>query len=252
MQMPRILQPPPPVVPVKSGYEYYVKHFVLEAMASVLVTYSAFCVPSSQYMGSICVFAIIMTLKDSDYFFPDSTPVATAVLWAATLYTSENGSTNWLDIFSRVLGQLSGFVLVFWLLLMEPVDSEAETPTIIVGAVNEGIGTMIEGVAIAFATIPLLSPYDLSDGLQSKSEAVPPSNGSLILVALSLAFVHYTLERLFRASMNPLVTILRCYLENRGCILVVSCQLLGLLAAIQYVCWCLPSRETLRKLRKGT
>ena len=262
MQMPRILrtgleESMQMSTVVERDSEYYAKHFVLEAMASVLVTYSAFYVPDSesdflkQYVGSICVFAIIMTLKDSDYFFPDATPITTTVLCAATLYTSENGSTNWTEIFSRVSGQLAGYALVFWLVTMEPLSESESGPATYVSSINEGIGTMIEGIAIAFATIPLLTPYDNGNGLRSKAEAAPPSNRSLSLVALSLSVIHYTLERLFRATMNPLVTILRCYLDGSNAVFVVFCQLAGLFAAFLYVSWCVPSRETLQKLRKS-
>ena len=251
--MPRIAPAAPP--PAPKSTEYYLRHFSLEAIASVLVTYSFICAPDSehdflkQYVGSICTFTIIMTLKDSDYFFPDSTPVATAVLWAATLYTSEDGKTNWMDIAARVGGQLCGYFVVFWLALQETISIEttvAESTTLYV---NEYLGTMIEGIAIAFATIPLLSPYPSSSGMQSKSEAIPPSNSSLSLVALSLAAVHYTLERVFRATMNPLVTILRCYVEGKDSTLIVFFQCVGVAVAMMYVSWNIPSRDTLAKLR---
>ena len=76
--------------PIKTP-ESPLKHVVLEALASALVTYAAVYVPEAptdylkQYVGSICILAIVTALKDSHYFFPDATPMTTAVLWAATL-----------------------------------------------------------------------------------------------------------------------------------------------------------------------
>ena len=239
------------------------KHIVLEAMASILTTYAAIYVPEAeadylkQYVGSVCILAIVMALKDSHYFFPDATPMTTAVLWAATLYTDERGHTDWGEIARRLFGQLVGYSCVFCVAAANRdvlrdsaylVDYDCSDAT---HALNEGLGTLIEGVAIAYATIPLLSPYTNDSGIQSKAEANPPNNAHLWPVALSLALIHYTLEQLFQGTMSPLVTVLQYNIQDRlqdvGA--PVVCQLVGLGLACLYVQWCAPSAETLSRLR---
>ena len=256
-------KPPPP--PEEDRFESILKHIALAAMASILITYSATYMPDSdtdfnkQYVSSICIFAVIMAMKDSDYFFPDATPMTTTVLYAATLYTDAGGNTDWNEIIGRIVGQVIGFATAFYIcienkenvntygMLAVPYRSSSS-----IHSINEGIGTMIEGIAIAYATIPLISPYDNEDGLQSKSEAVPPDNASLCVVALSLSSIHYTLERLFQGTMNPLITIMQNYLQGglSDAVPIVICQCIGLFLATMYIKWCIPSKETLKKLRK--
>jgi glycerol uptake facilitator-like aquaporin len=241
------------------------KHTALEAMASILLTYSAAYMPDSetdylkQYVSSICVFAVIMTMKDSDYFFPDGTPMTTIMLYAATLYTNAAGETKWGDIIGRITGQLLGFALVVYICVENKhyvtthgMLSSSHRSSALIHAVNEGLGTLIESIAIAYATIPLMTPYEKQDGLKSKSEAFPPENSNLWIVALSLSAIHYTLERIFQASMNPLVTLMHHYLQGSlsDAASPVALQCIGLFLAALYIQWCAPSKETLRKLRK--
>jgi len=241
------------------------KHAALEAMASIVITYSAAYMPDSntdylkQYVSSICVFAIIMTMKDTDYFFPDGTPATTIILYAATLYTNAAGETKWGDIMGRIAGQLVGAGLVVYICVENKhyvttfgMLSSSYRSNALIHAAHEGLGTMLESIAIAYATIPLLSPYEKQDGIMSKSEAFPPDNASLWVVAASLGAIHYTLERLFQASMNPLVTLMQHYLQDSlsDAALPVFFQCIGLLVAASYIQWCAPSKETLRKLKK--
>jgi len=255
-------EPPPPAS--HSSNEEVLKHAVLECMASIIITYSCIYTPEHsadpfcQFISSICLFSIIITMKDSRYFCPDITPLTTTILYAAGLYTNKNGETDWSDIFGRIAGQLFGFVLVFFIAMYNKVAIAA------FGlasrnhffhssrAVAEGLGTMFETIATAYATIPLVSPYESKNDLESKLESIPPDSASLLMAAFSLASIHYTLERLFQASMNPLITILQSYLSNseEDVSPVVFCQLLGLLAAFGYVQWCAPTKDTMEKLRK--
>ena len=251
------------------------KHAALEMLASVIVSYSAIYIPLSesdhlrQYVGAICIFTVVMTLKDSQYFCPDSTPLATLMLWAATLYTDIKGDTRTYDIIARVIGQLLGWGLVFAIAAtnkdnlktytaIPSFDTNSTDPlrsTEGVHAVQEGLGTLLECIAITFAIIPLMSPYPLdnsenNEGIESKLEAEPPSMGRLALVALSLASIHYTLERLFQATMNPLATLLQLYIRDdlRSWPGPIFGQLVGALLAVAYVKWCSPTRGTLRKI----
>lgn len=254
-----------PAPPVDFLQTDQAKHFALEAIASALLTYSYFYIPDAadplkQYVGAISLFTISVSLKDAKYFFPDTTPVTTVVLWAATLYTDNGGVTDWLDIACRMGGQLAGFLLAFAVAFLNADALKqgayvcAFVTTNATHAFNEGLGTMIEAIAIAFAVIPLLSPYMGNTGFQSKAEEIsPPNQMRLCRVAFVLSLVHYTLERLLQATMNPLATLLQYYVLDEGGNpwIVVAAQLVGLALACIYVQWCMPKAETIRQMGKN-
>ena len=258
-------------------FQELIAHAVLEMIASILFTYSSIYMPDSsvdylkQYVSSVCVFVVVMSLKDSNFFFPDGTPLVTAMLWAATLYTDKNNNTMWRDIRARIVGQLAGVGVVFFLVYHNKAELKkyADIPTlnetihssIWLHSVNEGIGTLIECIAITFATIPLIMPYEDEDFstaepdnmLKSKFEANPPSNDALITVALSLAAIHYTLERLFQATMNPFSKCIQLYIQDAPAWMWVGPligQIIGAVLAGMYVKLFIPSEETVRKLKE--
>jgi len=260
---------------IPSSSPELVSHMVMETAASVLLTYSVIYMPISeqdylkQYVGSFCIFAIVVSLKDSHYFFPDGTPFVTAILWAATLYTDERGQTQWKDMFARVLGQLIGWGLVFGMAtrnkdnIIQYSDTPHHYSPIWLHAINEGLATMIECIAIAFAIIPILSPYDNQEPsrafpnnrIKAKSEAEPPSNSTLLTTALSLAVIHYSLERTFQATMNPFNTIIQVYMQENNPEAIewwapIVAQFVGLIAACAYVSLYRPSDTTLAKLKQ--
>ena len=279
----RILQSVPSSVKNETGMKFpdlsnyfpesrseFFSHMLLEMSASIITTYSAFYMPPSeqdylkQYVSSLCIFAIVVSLKDSHYFFPDGTPQVTLILWAATLYTDEKGTTKWGDILSRVIGQLIGWAWVFGMAttnkanIIQYADIPHHHSPIWLHSINEGISTMIECIAIAFAVIPIMAPYKnaTSPGnlIQSKSESYPPNNATLAATALSLAVIHYVLERTFQSTMNPLNTIIQVYMQEKEqtqekWVLPIVMQLLGILAACIYVYMYKPSTHTLNLLR---
>ena len=203
-------------------------------------------------------------MKDSHYFFPDGTPFVTIMLWAARLYTTADNKTRWGDIFARIAGQLVGCIVVFGLVWPNRSSHALYLPVYsgdnVVRSLNELIGTMLESVAITFATIPLITPYlppiangvelgkievSETNAIESKAEASPPKNNKLILVAISLAAIHYVLERIFQASMNPVVTLIQYSIpDNRPDFRAGPFvgQFAGLLLAGFYVRLCKPSR----------
>jgi len=244
------------------------KHAALEFMASILLTVSTIYMPDApndqlkQYVSSICIFTVAMTLKDSQYFFPDGTPLVTFMLWQANLYTNQDGRTRYLNILARFLGQGAGWGLIMGFavnnrdIFKQYVDLPFTNIHYEVHCVQEGLGTMLECIAITFATIPLMSAYDTpnidtSNAIQSKLEALPPTNDKLVLAGLALAAIHYTLERVFHATMNPLTAILHGYIradEDWRVGAICGSQLLGIMAAAAYVKLCTPSEKTIRKL----
>jgi len=253
-----------------------VQHILLEMMASVLVIYSSVFIPESesdhlkQYVGSITIFAILVTLKDALYFFPDCTPMTTIVLWAASAYTNEDKKTDWYDIACRLFGQGLGYGVVFVLamankdvILAESLIATTHNSTLYAGlenvhAVNEGLGTMIECVCVAFATLPLMGVYsatynnDGDSSARSKLEAAAPSNKQVFYYALSISMIHYAIEQLFKTTMNPLVTVLQYYLRgDSSFIFPVGLQFLGLIVACVYVYIFQPTQRTLKYVNHG-
>ena len=269
----------------------HLKHGLLEAMASIIFTYAALYIPESesdylkQYVTSISIFAVTMTMKDSHYFFPDGTPTTTIMLWAATLYTDIRGNTKVWDIIARITGQVIGWAIVFWLAVGNKQSLQEysvlfsyddrysayaiKSPSA-VNAIHEGLATMLECVTTTYAIIPLVSPYyyhyhddnddddDYDDneiggggGIESKMEADPPHIHRLCKVALSLAAIHYILERIFQATMNPLHTILQLYIRDElsshwyGPLVG---QIIGIGVACIYVSNCKLAPETMKKL----
>jgi len=90
-----------------------------------------------------------------------------------------------------------------------------------------------------------------TNAIESKAEASPPKNNKLILVAVSLAAIHYVLERIFQASMNPFVTIIQYAIPDNKSDFPVGTilgQFAGLFLAGLYVRLCKPSKETIEKL----
>ena len=276
--------------PLQQPMALLLTHAVLEMMTSILLNYAYIYMPDDghdhlkQYVGAACVFTTVMALKDSHYFFPDGCPLVTAMLWAATLYTDRRNRTRWDDIRARVAGQVVGWGVVLYLAhhnsdnLRLHADLLVFRSSLWVHSANEGIGTMLECIAITFATIPLTTPYDDDEDdtqpvdrrrrrggsgtraqgggsgqlLKSKAEADPPTNDALFIAALSLAVIHYTLERIFEATMNPLGTCLQLYVRGETSLWQWLGPLLGqvtgaLLAAV-YVKLCMPSQDTVRKL----
>ena len=246
------------------------KHALLEMLASIVVTYSALYFPLGeddylrQYVPSISIFAVVLTLRDSHYFCPDCTPFTTLMLWVASLYTNVKGTTKWGDILARISGQLIGWALVFIIAALnkENLDLHAAIPSFHntshdsihsshgLQMVNEGLGTMVECIAITLAIIPLTSPYQDNEGIESKEETDPPKMSKMALVALALAAAHYSFERLFQATMNPLVSLIHLYVKDElaGWYWPIAGQLIGFGLAGVYIYVCQPARSTLAKI----
>ena len=108
----------PPTPSPDGSYLRLLNHFIIETMASVVLMYSSVYVPESghdfmkQYVSSIAILAVMLTIKDKMYFCPDGTPMTTAVLACSGAYTDKLKHTDSLDVFVRVVGQLVGWVIV--------------------------------------------------------------------------------------------------------------------------------------------
>ena len=243
------------------SFEEYLQVMTLECLASLFVTYSLIYIPEpgdnlAQYVTSIAIFTVSIVFRDSHFFMPDSTPMVTCYLWSATLYSDIQGKTDWIEISCRLFGQAVGYCIVLLVAWSNQAVLAASSYLCIhstndmTHAFNEGIGTMLEGVAIAFAMMPILSPYASGPGVKSKKEAKPPKIWEVSLVALSLASIHYTLERILQATMSPYATYLQYFIQGRTADVVppIVAQLLGIIVACAYVRWTKPTSDIIVKL----
>lgn len=249
-------------VAVDTGTERLLNHFIIEFIASVVLVFSCVYVPEEgadfmkQYVSSLSILAVMLTVKDKLYFCPDGTPMATIVLAMSGAYTDKEKKTDWVDIIVRVSAQLVGWVVVCFVVVGMNKElfvnglsaftytTRASNAPIRINKVfiifNEFIATFIECVAISFMVMPLLKAYtsttDGVGGFQSKGEARPPKNKDLWFAAISLSILHYILERLFRATMNPLVYFMNGYLTNFDDVGHFSGVVLIQLAALGFAC----------------
>jgi hypothetical protein len=227
-----------------------------------------------QYVGSITICVVMLTIKDKAYFCPDGTPMATAVMTASGAYTDKNKQTDWADIGVRVCGQLIGWAVICFAVVMPnqqlfaysvpayvlQVDATKQVSQSTWFVVfNELFATTIECIAISFMVMPLLNSYKQTDGVEgfkSKEEsAQPPKNKDLWFACMSLGLLHYILERVFRTTMNPFVFLMHRVANNSfddGKLVstVVIAQVVGLTCACVYCYFMLPSQKVFNFLRE--
>ena len=271
---------PVSIAPAEDDTWKWLNHFIIEFVASVVLTVSSVYVPEEgndymkQYVSSIAILAVMLTVKDKAYFCPDGTPMTTVVLAMSGAYTNIDKHTDKYDIGVRIIGQVAGWAVVCFYLVgtnkelfaygLPGLNHRIGTSAVFVGVgefvvvFNEFIATFIECVAISFMVMPLLKSYAPAsgvDGFQSKGEAMPPKNKDLCFAAVSLAILHYVLERLFRTTMNPLAYIMHRYstsFDNPALVAaVVAVQLLALSLASLYCFYLLPSPRVFEYLRAG-
>ncbi len=256
-----------------------INHFIVEFLASVLLMYSCVYVPEDgndfmkQYVPSVVIFIVMLTIKDKAYFCPDGTPMATVVLAVSGAYTDKNGVTDFWDIFVRICAQLSGWLVICFGVVRNnaklfafgvpefkhTMGGEGELAGLSVwfAVFNEFFATLIECIAISFVVMPLLVSYasvDADSAFKSKEEALPPKNKDLWFASVSLGGLHYVLERVFRTTMNPFVFIMhRCvssFDDVAWVAVVVLVQALALAAACLYCYFLLPSRKVFDHIRQ--
>ena len=237
--------------------------FLVEFLASMLLTFSAIYVPETggdlmaQYVPSLTIIAVIVTLKDRRYFCPDGTPMVSAVMFSAGAYRCKGGMA-YTELFFRVLGQCIGVVPVFAgyvyfnrslfkhgtiefgyiprddSILPIPSDSMSEVLRII----SESVATSIECVAVPYSLVPLLRVRKRRDGggvaILSKPSSLPPRNTDLWFAAAGLGLIHYALQRVFRATMNPFVTSM--HIVAAGAADTLFLRLFGHVIGLAFAC----------------
>jgi hypothetical protein len=241
-----------------------INFFFLELLASAMLVLSSIYVPEheddflKQYVSSIAIVAVMVGMKDKRYFCPDGTFMVSAVLFASGAYNTEEGY-NGTEFAIRIIGQICGYGLIFGLygglgvdlmkngVLKYTYDSSngPANNTLrlheAVCVVNEFIATFIEGIVVSFAVMPLLkvgsdrsvTKLDSKDKSIAKSEALPPRSKDLWYAALTVGLVHYALERVFRTTMNPLISVVHAFLDPNS---VSYFRMIGNVAGLMAAC----------------
>lgn len=133
--------------------------FMVECMASLFVCLATIlCWTSSttdpmQYMPALVLGLVLICIKDENYFFPDTSPTVTFVLWVL-------GGYGWGHMVARMCGQTTGFAIALWICLhaeLAPLRYRVEHGLPIVFAL-ETIGTVLEHMAVVYVILPLLPP----------------------------------------------------------------------------------------------
>jgi len=236
---------------------------VIEFLASLFLVFSTIYVPDSdsdilkQYVSSAAIIAVMVGFKDRRYFFPDGTIMVTAVLVCSGVYNAPNGF-HVAEISMRLVGQIAGFLVIFFgvayvnpymfkygAVKFEYVSSSGSVMAIneINRAYCELVGTFVEGIVVSFAVVPLIKPDpQRSIAFIVKPEALPPKIKDLWYAAFCVGLVHYVLERVFRVTMNPFITIMHAWLENNP---LAYFRLLGQFAGLIFAClYCYYFRPT--------
>jgi hypothetical protein len=227
--------------------------------------------PLAQWVPAIAIVAMMLCLKDHSYFCPDGSSMTTIVLLAAGAYTrkndgyilSDNGqiyNTLWYDVIARLLGQILAYIVAHLTIFGPNIHTFDSVPIHEllprdISIFNETLATFIECVAMGFIIMPLLVPAVSGyKTYAAKVDIAPPKNKKLALAAVSLAVIHYTLERIFRTTMHPFIFYMHCYtMDEEACsdthlYTVMACQGVGLLAACAY-CWSfIPPPQTLKSV----
>lgn len=200
-----------------------VDNMVVELMASLFVSLSTIlCWTTSmtdtiQFMPSVVLGLVLICIKDEDYFFPDTSPTVTFVLWVLGGYT-------WIHVLARMIGQVLGFAIALWICLYAqvPMLVYRVEHTLTVAFALELIGTTLEHMAIVYVILPLLPPAHhhstaVAESLRfvfpkvkpkSHHETQAPSNQVVLHAALVLGGLHWCLSRGMCIEMSPLQTLL--------------------------------------------
>jgi hypothetical protein len=262
----------------------------IEFIATTIALYSAVYVPHftndpfAQFFPGFAILVVYTTLKDEAYFCPDGSFMVTTVLLCGGAYTDANNGTvsdmfnktNFKDVFVRWFGQVTAWVMVYYVLVMPHLETLSGSPFAQnlgkeVLYANEMIATAIECIGTAFCILPLMIPYTREDSnsgsgmgkkmvveaFPSKRETRPPSAKHLFLAALQLAILHTVLERLFKSTMNPFSYSLHCEIlaphdqcDIHQFWMVCGAQGVGLAVACLYTFLYIPSGRVLEAIFK--
>lgn len=209
-----------------------VDNFIIEFLAALFINVSAvkyggmknnkddphFEDPWTQLIAAVVMGLVMMTLKDDDFFFPDTTHTITLLMWAVGAYD------NWVHPFARLIGQTVAMGVAIWLCKDIPIPqwvSLGRLPTVIFA--HEMLGTIIEHMAVVYLFLPLLPTMihlqiqqTIRPGLHVQSKNHPeteePTNSLIMHGSIAFAILHWCLRLSFLSEMNPGVSLIKTVL----------------------------------------
>jgi glycerol uptake facilitator-like aquaporin len=248
---------------------------ISEIFASSLLIFSAVYVPTTdadhlrQYVSSLVRAAVVVSMRDMRLLPPDGTPTVSVVMLMSGAFTDEDGETHWGDFCLRLVGQLIGFIIMCFALVLTNMNlfklgvlkysfqstDNAQVQRLAVGfsVLTELFGTAVECIAVSRIFMPLMRVISQSSsrrGYVSRSESDPPSGGDLMFAALGIGMVHYSIERVFRATANPYVNITYAVAEaaDNTFLFGVLGQFIGGCVACAYCYFLKPSAQTISRI----
>jgi hypothetical protein len=152
-----------------------VDNFAIEFLAALFINVSAmmyggmkanssdplFEDPWMQLIPALVMGLVMLSLKDDDFFFPDTTQTMTLLMWAVGAYD------NWVHPFARILGQTTAIGVTIWLCKDIPIPlwvSLERLPATIFAC--EVISTILEHMAVVYLFLPLLPPIATGGGIR--------------------------------------------------------------------------------------
>jgi hypothetical protein len=265
-----------------------VDNFIIEFLAALFINVSAvmyggmkadskdphFSDPWTQIIPAVVMGLVMMTLKDDDFFFPDSAQTITLLMWAVGAYD------NWVHPLARIMGQTTAIGITIWLckdIAIPPWVSIGRPPMVIFS--TEMLGTIIEHMAIVYLFLPLL-PHIVH--LQMNNARTPnpklrvqpknhietdePTNQVVIHASIAFAGLHWCLRLCFIAEISPSLSVIKSTLwtwqQNTTqthiideiwseCLMAVWGQCVGFLVALVYIVHYLPLRKSVLNHSEG-
>ena len=256
-------------------------NFVIEFLAALFINMSCvmyggmkykhddvlFSDPWTQLIPAIVMGLVMMSLKDDDFFFPDSTQTITLLMWSVGAYD------NWVHPFVRIMGQTVAMGITIWLCKDIPIPlwvSLGRLPMVIFA--SEMVSTIIEHMAVVYLFLPLLPSivHSLMNNarqtypkvrVQTKKhpETEEPSNQVVMHASIAFAAVHWCLRLCFLSEINPSITFIKATLwtwqQNATdtvaideiwseSLMAIWGQCVGFLIALVYIVQYLPLRKS--------
>lgn len=177
--------------------------------------------PWTQLIPALVMGLVMVSLKDDDFFFPDTTQTMTLLMWAVGAYD------NWLHPFARLLGQTTAIGITLWFckdIAIAPWVSLGRLPAVIFS--SEMLSTIIEHMAVVYLFLPLLPvamhlqmqrsrlPRDSGLRVMPKNdpETEEPQFQAVMVAALAFSGVHWCLRLSFLAEINPSLSVIKATL----------------------------------------
>jgi hypothetical protein len=265
-----------------------VDNFMIEFLAALFINVSAvmyggmkansadplFADPWIQLIPAIVMGLVMMSLKDDDFFFPDTTQTMTLLMWAVGAYD------NWVHPLARIMGQTAAIGATLWLFKDTAVPqwvSFGRLPSVIFA--TEMFCMIIEHMAVVYLFLPLLPAIvhsqiiQQSKGLRVQPKRHPeteePTNQMVMHASVAFAGVHWCLRLSFLSEINPSLSLVKSTLwvwqyQRQGsnhthtehhigvedeiwseCLMAVWGQLVGFLIALVYIVHYLPLRKSI-------